>query len=342
MNVEILYDAIFGNKKIGPERVMVSPTDRCNLKCGICWRLGKEAKHDELTLEEIEVILKDCKELGTRVIDLTGGGEVFIREDVTELLTLVKNFGFKGTLTTNGTLLTQDRMKKLIEIGWDDICFSLDGYDENINDRIRGKNVFEKVTRNIRTLNRLKEKFSSDLPEVRIATVITKLNYRELHRLPSLARKLKVRSINFSVLVEWNSNKEFWMRSERVDKIKECLEKTEKTCEKNGISSNLSPILEYGLFEHEKPKFCFAPWVMSFINASGDVMVCCTLASLYSHVVGNVKEESFKSIWFGKRMESFRKMIKEGRLPEECHKCLPDFTVRYNEEFERLKSLECV
>jgi radical SAM protein with 4Fe4S-binding SPASM domain len=332
MNFKAVYNAIFMNRKIGPEKVMISPTDRCNLKCKICWRLAKkEEKYDELSLEEIGSILKDCKELGTKTIDLTGGGEAFLRKDVIELLEAVKKHEFEGTLTTNGTLLTKIISKKLIEIGWDDICFSIESRNEKINDFIRGKGVFRRVTKNIKILNKLKKEFSSDLPKVRIATVITRTNYKNLYSVVLLAKKLKASAINFSVLIEWNSNKRFWMRRENEEAVKKYLEKAKKTCEKSGISSNLSSILKYGLFEHEKPKFCFAPWTISFINASGDVMPCCTLASLYSNVIGNVKKESFKDIWYGKKMNNFREKIKKGRLPSECHKCLPDFTFQYNE-----------
>ena len=157
MELNILYQSIFKGEKIGPEKVMISPTDYCNLKCKICWRLEKGEKLDEPSFHEIKRWLKECKELEVKVIDLTGGGEAFMRKDIILILKLVKKFGFYGTLTTNGTLLNEEKIKKIIKMRWDDLAFSLDGPNERINDFIRGKGVFEKVIKNIKKINNLKK-----------------------------------------------------------------------------------------------------------------------------------------------------------------------------------------
>jgi len=338
MNIQQLREAIFFGKKIGPERVMISPTDYCNLKCKTCWRLSKEEKYDQLEFEEIREILKECKKLKTKVIDFTGGGEPFFRKDMIKILKLSKDCGFFTTLTTNGTLLKKDDLEKLIELRLDDICFSLDGHDKKINDSIRGEGVYEKVIRTIKKFNELKKRHCSELPVVRMATVIVKTNYKFLEKIVKLASKLNVKAINFSVLLEWKTNKELWMRNENKKVVEKSILKAIEACKKFNIHSNLLSILKYGLFEHEKPKFCFAPWSMAFINASGDVMICCTLASLYENIVGNVKEESFASIWFGKKMEAFRRKVRNGYLPNECEKCIPEFTEIYNNTYEKLKN----
>jgi len=334
MNLKDLWEVIFKNRPIGPEKVMISPTDYCNLRCGICWRLAKEERYDELSLEEIKILLKECHRLGTKVLDFTGGGEPFLRKDLMEILKLIKAYGFFATLTTNGTLLDEIKIKDLIKFGLDDMAFSLDGPNPKTNDRIRGKGVFQQVVEAVEKLNELKNELNSELPITRLATVITKTNYKELDKMVELAHRLEIVAINFSVLIEWPTNKQFWMREERRIEtyLKEALQKAQEL----KISTNLPAILRWGLFEHEKPNFCFAPWTMSFINASGDVMICCTLASLYRNLVGNVKKESFGKIWFGKKMREFRERVKRGELPSECVRCLPDFTTNYNELWQQL------
>ena len=335
-----LHNAIYENEKLGPEKVMISPTDYCNLKCKICWRLAKEEKYDELTLEQIDALLKECKELGVKVIDFTGGGEPFLRKDIFEIMKLVKKYGFFGTLTTNGMLLDEEKLKRIIKIQLDDICFSLDGHTAEVNDYIRGSGVYEKVIETIRSLNELKEKHSSEKPVLRIGTVITKRNYRDLDKIVELVAELGITAINFSVLIEWDTNKELWMRDVDKKEITTALEKTKKACKAFGIQSNISSIIEYGLFEHEKPRFCFAPWEMAFINASGDVMACCTLASLYENLLGNIKETGFTKIWFGPKMEKFRSRIKNSNFPGDCNKCIPEFVDIYNKKFEEMESLK--
>ena len=113
--VEILKKAINSGENIGPEKVMISPTDHCNLSCRTCWRLEKKGEYEELSLDEIENILDDCKKLGVKVIDFTGGGEPFVREDIFEIMKMIKSMGFFATLTTNGTLLDEAKIEKIVE-----------------------------------------------------------------------------------------------------------------------------------------------------------------------------------------------------------------------------------
>lgn len=331
-----LRNAIRKNEKIGPEKVMISPTDYCNLKCATCWRLAKEGKYDELSIAQIESLLNECKELGVKVIDFTGGGEPFLRKDTFDIMKLVKSHGFFGTLTTNGTLLNEEKLEKIIEIELDDICFSLDGHTAEVNDSIRGNRVYEKVVRAIQTLNKLKKERSSGKPIVRIGTVITKKNYKYLDKIVELAAGLGVKAINFSVLIEWDTNRELWMRDVGDNEIKESLERADKACKSFKIRSNISSIIRHGLFEHKLPKFCFAPWDIAFINAGGDVMACCTLASLYENLLGNVKEGGFTEIWFGEKMEKFRDRIRNGLFKKDCRKCIPEFVDTYNEMYEKI------
>ena len=334
-----LKEAILKNGKIGIKKVMISPTDSCNLRCKICWRLDKEKNPNswvkqELNITQIKNILHDCKKLGVKVIDLTGGGEAFCREDIFEIIKIAKSHGFFVTLTTNGTLLTQEKIQKLIDLQVDDICFSLDSPDQEVNDYIRGEGVYNKIIDSIKIINKLKFRENSDKPTLRIATVLTKKNYKSLDQLIPFCNDYHIHRINFSVLTEWETNKEFSMKNE---KYQEVLNRLRKKLDNNKISHNLNSIIQYGLFAHEIPRFCFSPWEMVFINSRGDVMACCTLASLYENVLGNVKKESLYDIWFGKNMEDFRTMIKSKVLFEECHWCVPEITERYNKLYAELK-----
>jgi radical SAM protein with 4Fe4S-binding SPASM domain len=332
-----LYEAIFLDEKIGPEKVMISPTDHCNLVCKICWRHAKHGKYGELGLREIKKVLKDCKELGVKIIDLTGGGEAFFRKDIFDILRLVKSYDFYGTLTTNGTLLSRERIEKLVKMKWDDISFSLDSHDSRINDCIRGDGVFQKVINAINDFEKIKKRFNTDFPFLRITTVINKLNYMSLDGIIELANSLGIEAINFSTLVEFKTNKEFWMRRVNKRELTKSLEKAFKKSKKMKIHTNLKSIIKFGVLNHKKPKFCFAPWLMAFINASGKVMVCCTLASLYSNIVGDINNSSFKDIWLGEKMEKFRKRVKEKKLPKECEKCIPEFVDIFNEYYDGMK-----
>jgi MoaA/NifB/PqqE/SkfB family radical SAM enzyme len=89
-----------------------------------------------------------------------GGTEPFIREDLLAILEYLKSQNFSVALATNGTLLDLEKIEKLVDIGVDDIKFSIDGKEE-MHDAIRGKGVFKKATqaaKNMAHYKKLKEK----------------------------------------------------------------------------------------------------------------------------------------------------------------------------------------
>ena len=333
MELEFVRKSLEG-EKLGPFKLMLSPTDHCNLRCRTCWRLEKSGRYDEMSGEEMKRIMREAREIGTKVLDLTGGGEPFLRKDMIDLMEYGKKLGFFCTLTTNGTLLNEEKIERIVNIGWDDICFSLDGASKKTNDYIRGEGTYEKVIHTIKKFQEVKRKMGKEKPILRLSTVITSKNYEELEGIIELASELGVKAIYFSPLFEWESNKELWVRGVEEDRMKRCLKEAEEVAKDLGIDTNLRYLLEFGVLEHEKPKFCFAPWYMLFINASGEAMVCCTLATLHFNIVGNIKERSLEELWFGERMEAFRKRVKEGKLFKECERCLPDFTHKFNEWYE--------
>ena len=334
-----LFDSITKNEPIGPQKVIISLTDWCNLHCKTCWRLDKEEnpnnyREEELTFEEISEILQDCKSLGVKELDLTGGGEAFSHPRILDIIRLAKELGFWVTLTNNGTLLSEEMMRELIALGLDDITFSLDGSTAEVNDPIRGEGVFDKALGTLKKLLELKEELHSEVPVLRIGFVITNKNYQDVPGIVELAGSLGVPALQFSTLLEWGSNKNLSMsrcvsaKPTPLEKLKEGV----RIAQKLGIHSNLSSIAKFGFFEHETPKFCYAPWELLFINSRGIALACCILASFYENVLGNIRETPLRELWHSKKMNSFRDQLGDGKFFNGCKRCLPDFVDQFNEK----------
>lgn len=329
---EKLFNAVVNNERIGPKILMLSPTDYCNLKCKTCWRLRENANLNQPSSKFLKKIIKDAKKMKVETIDLTGGGEPFLRKDILETMSLVKELGMKGVITTNATLLKKEHIESIVEMGWDEINFSLDGSTPGVNDHIRGKGVFKKVVNAIKLFQNIKENRKSSKPIERFSFVITKKNLVDVKNYIKLAKNLKVNAINFSVLFEWESNKELWLNQKNIN---ETIRKSFKLAKRFGIKTNLKSIISYGIDEHQPPKFCFAPWYMLFINAGQEAMACCTLASLYQNVLGGVN--SLEGVWYGKKMEAFRKRMKRRIFFKECKKCLPEFIQNFNQNYNEMR-----
>ena len=122
----------------------ISVTDRCNFRCTYC--MPKEvfnskyeflARADLLTFEEIERIARVCADLGVVKFRVTGG-EPLVRRNLEVLIErLAQISGIEDIcMTTNGSLLTADKARRLANAGLKRITVSLDGINNAIFQRM--------------------------------------------------------------------------------------------------------------------------------------------------------------------------------------------------------------
>jgi len=122
----------------------------CNLACSHCFNSSGPGVRtfDFLSREAIESELKQAVRLGVREVFFTGG-EPFLHKQLLEFLSLSLQFA-PATVLTNGTLIPDRIAESLAEIEKTsryslELRISLDGYTREMNDRIRGEGVFNKV-----------------------------------------------------------------------------------------------------------------------------------------------------------------------------------------------------
>lgn len=92
-----------------PEVVHLSVTSRCNLNCPFCY---EKYTREEMTTSQIFRLIDNLSEMGVFQLAI-GGGEPFIREDVVEIIRHCRQRQIVPNITTNGTLLSEDTVKKI-------------------------------------------------------------------------------------------------------------------------------------------------------------------------------------------------------------------------------------
>lgn len=122
----------------------------CNLACTHCFNNSGPGVRtfDFLSRESIAMELQQAVRLGVKEIFFTGG-EPFLHKELIEILALSLQHT-PTTVLTNGTLINDRLAGQLAEIEKAsryslEIRMSLDGYTEEMNDRLRGSGVFNKV-----------------------------------------------------------------------------------------------------------------------------------------------------------------------------------------------------
>jgi len=137
-----------------PRSVNWEITHRCNLKCIHCLIPLKERgvkKDVELTAEQIKEILYELQNLGTYEILFTGG-EPFIRRDFTEIVAFASSMGFRLSINTNATLITDEIINVLKELNIYHLTVSVYG-DEETHDKITGvKGSYKLMDENVRKM----------------------------------------------------------------------------------------------------------------------------------------------------------------------------------------------
>ena len=117
--------------------VVWNMTRRCNLKCIHCYSSSNNlCAPDELTTDEAKAMLGDLAAFGAPVI-LFSGGEPLMRPDLPELARFAVERGMRAVISTNGTLITEEKARVFRDIGLSYVGVSLDGM-EATHDRFRG------------------------------------------------------------------------------------------------------------------------------------------------------------------------------------------------------------
>ena len=174
-------------------RVLWEITNTCNYHCSYCMFSSEAKKYEnELTTEEVKKAIKDLKGNNFTYIKFTGG-EPFVRKDMVEILKYASELGFDMDISTNASLLTSEIVKELKAINFPMIHVSLDGYDKNLHEYVRGKNTFEPTIRGIKIL-------TENGIYTRLGTVIYSQNEDYLEKIVALASNLKVNEIIFSFM----------------------------------------------------------------------------------------------------------------------------------------------
>ncbi|UCE21193.1 MAG: radical SAM protein, partial [Candidatus Aminicenantes bacterium] len=125
-----------------PPIMIFSITNRCNLQCKGCYNQAlRQSPQEEMSEEKLKSVIAEAKELGISFI-VIGGGEPLIRQEISDITRDFPEIIF--LVFTNGLLIDDDWLTKLKGQNNFVPVISLEGYEENTDER-RGKGVYERL-----------------------------------------------------------------------------------------------------------------------------------------------------------------------------------------------------
>jgi MoaA/NifB/PqqE/SkfB family radical SAM enzyme len=347
-----------------PSTIELIPTNRCNFNCRSCWRQGIPKEEmlnkykEEMSDERLLRLIDEAYELGVLEFAFVGGGEPLSRPITFELMKKIREYGMRGDIVTNGSLLSNEVIETLVDIEWTRIKVSIDGSTANLQNELRGVKCYDKIFMNLKYLSDLKKKKNKEHPKLGFNTVVSNKNYKDLPNIIKLAGKLGANEILILPLTVFSEEgKKLKLNQEQMAEFQGIIKKCLPLLKNYNIYSNLEKFLdlryldktnnmhEVLMEEAEKrvikekiekganliskkssqalPNFitmpCFEPWKHITIIANGNIASCFNDYVWTTKV--SIKDHSLKELWHGPYFEGYRKQILTRKLPKACATC---------------------
>jgi MoaA/NifB/PqqE/SkfB family radical SAM enzyme len=326
--------------KAPPLRIEIWPTYRCNLKCRFCRETFPKVTN-EISEGKLLSLLIQLAKFGAEECFIGGGGEPFMRKNVTlSLIKTSKKLGLLCFVNTNGSLLLEKDIRKIVYFGLDEIAVSIHGPDAITHDNLVNKRgAFEKVKRAIQLLNKIKKEMGKDTPKISIWTVLTNKNFDKIQSMIKLAHEYEASTLLFfSMRVNFPSANKFRMREKEINKFMEIVDESKNLLKKYKINSNLLEFREEKFIEDannvdkillsdigQKKDFftipCYEPWYYITITPTGKIGPCAalTMESPLSINSGKIEE-----MWYGEYFKQIREKLFQHEIINMCKKCCID------------------
>jgi radical SAM protein with 4Fe4S-binding SPASM domain len=304
-----------------PVSVEYSVTYDCRRTCAYCnlramvreiYGGARRARSRELGLAVVKRIIRQARECGAKVFQITGG-EPFVKGTIFEILEYGCSLGLFLKVTTKH-LFTTDEASRLRDVGIRSIAVSLDSLEEPTNRRLHG---------DARLGARLQESIARLMQagvDVQVAPVLTRVNHAEYERIVRWAVQVGIRSLAPMII----RGGLFSLRSTggRVDPS--LLLDPES---RRRLGDELSALHErYGItmempgepaFERRHPQVCPAA-DHAYITPDGEMTYCSLTPDL---TFGSVRDRDLMAVWRSRRRSALMRPVRELYRGTECAAC---------------------
>lgn len=293
-----------------PITIEVDLTNRCNHRCSFCFyaeHIGVEADKPSLETSLLKSRLKEAKDLGTKAISFTGGGEPTIHKDYVNLVEYAHEIGFDVGTITNGSTITSRNVDTLIEnLQW--IRFSVAGGDSESYKKVQGVDQFELIMKNIELMSKRKSELKSNL-NIGIRTLATPEN---IHTLEGYAEMIKDLNIDYYQIApdQFSDDKGKFWNSDNTQKVFKNVQNILEPCGIKLLTTTYMVAQE----NLDYPSTCYAHFFMIAILAEGNVTFCKNARGEDDFYIGNINDKSLHEIWDDVKTKEIEKWVK----PNNC------------------------
>ncbi len=294
-----------GGKQVMPLQVQIIPSNGCNQRCSFCaYRLKGYSSNknfiekNSLSYDKIIECLNDFVDMGVKAVQYTGGGEPLIHKESYQYLKATLDRGLDLSLVSNGMALTEPMCDLLGDACWTRI--SVDAGSKEMYSYLRSteESNFRKVLDNIKNLVAYRRKNI-----VGVGFVVERDNYKEVLKSAKIMKDIGVDNFRIGGVFT-PLGYSYYDGFEEV--AKDIAKEAELLSDDNFKVFNLfKDRLADTYIGKQEYNFCPMKDLCSYVGADYGVYTCCTYAYNDKGLIGSIRDQSFKDLWYSDKKIKF-------------------------------------
>lgn len=297
-----------------PSKLTIVLTEGCNHTCDYCFKSCNYERKKEVDLEKWRDVIEQADEIGVQEITFSGG-EPFLYKGLLSLIELCSAKGIYTKISTNGTCLREDVIRKLRDSGAEYIHLSLPAVTNSLYDMITGsRGDLEKVKAAVRLLKQYGF-------YIRVKMVLTPNNVDEVEQLIDYCVHENVDFIHLAPFILTTSSREgkaLIPLEESLIRIKDLCSRKQEEYENLSISE--PPIASLKWSGPQEITKCGGIKDSLTILSNGDITFCEALAHRSEFILGNVYGDSLKEVWNSDKPDRVTS-VESRNLDRCCREC---------------------
>ena len=324
--------------------VFIEQNNTCNLKCRMCGfsdsRVAAVPRY-HMPAGLFEAIARQVFP-ATTYLHMSLMTEPFMTADFPDRLMLVTRYGVPySRVVTNGTLLTEAAIEKILDSQITSLTFSIDGGTREIYEEIRVGARFDTVLAKIDRFRNLRDRLGATLPRLQINHVLMQRNVDHFDEFLTLLDSIRPEQVDVRTIEPMTYTTGLESKDPAFfEKVRRLRPLFADYCTRNGIEDcgfirDQAGVIDL-LHASGQRMTCQRPWDTLAIHANGDVHPC---MSWTRSPVGNLARQSFEEIWQGEELGRLRHEFELTKPGIDCQNCTVKKTVSagiYDDFFFRM------
>lgn len=280
-----------------PVSISFEPTTSCNLRCPEC-PSGLRAFTRPTGMLQKDFFRQTIDEIHKELLYLIFyfQGEPYLNPGFLEMVRYAADKKIYTATSTNAHYLTDENAKKTVESGLDRLIISIDGTTQDTYRQYRVGGNLDKVIQGARNIVKWKKALNSKTPFVFFQFLVVKHNEHQVEEIKQLAKEIGVDEVRFKTAQVYDYENDPNNLIPSLDKFSRYKK------DSNGVYQPKNKLANR----------CWKLWHSNVITWDGLVVPCCFDKDAM-HRLGNLKNESFKTVWHNDNYKQFRSELMMGR-----------------------------